>query len=847
MRVPRWFLFIVLFLMSSIAIAPIQTATFARHPTSIGPPETIAAPIDRDRLDLGRQLYETGQIDAAIEVWERVAREGNSRDAALAYSALAIAYYDAGQVDAAERSLAQGADLLPQVGDSFVRARWLQTRGTLEFNRGNPQAALDTWDEAIAIYREIGDRDGAIAVTIDRAQALQALGLYRQAQKSLEHLERQLENSANSLLKASTLRSLGAVLQVVGDRDRAEAVLTTSLHLAQQFDDPIAEAESLFQLGNNARLQQQTDAAIAFYDRAATTSPIRLLQVQARLNQLNLLVASDRQEAAIALIPSIIGAFDELPRSRSLIYARVNFAETAMQTATWEYPVDPREIAAILARGIDEARQIGDRRAEAYALGHLGVLYERQGQYSEAIALTRQGLQWASTSDAADLAASWHAQHGRLLAATGQSEEAIVAYEQAVQALESLRQDLVAVHSDVRFSFRERVEPIYRAYVSLLLENVDRLPLEKQQVRLQKSRQAIEALQLRELENFFREACKTYQLQPIEDIDPQAALIYPIVLENRIDVIVSLPGQPLAHYATSVSFEERKEVFGDTFAALNPVFPIFRIIQPARQLYDWLIRPAEPLLEQANIQTLVFVLDGFLRNLPMSALYDGEQFLIEKYRIALTPGLQLLELPSQLSQNRAMLTGGLAEARQGFSALPGVAVEIRALDSLLSPKILLNEEFTKASLSQSLESNLFSIVHLATHGQFSSEAEQTFLLTWNDRIQVKDLDKILQEQRDRAPIELLVLSACQTAFGDDRAALGLAGVAVRSGARSTLATLWSVQDRSTAELMAQFYRLLKEGFTKGEALRQAQLFLLKQEQYRHPYYWSPFVLVGHWQ
>ncbi|HBL10917.1 MAG TPA: hypothetical protein DD379_05835, partial [Cyanobacteria bacterium UBA11162] len=136
----------------------------------------------------------------------------------------------------------------------------------------------------------------------------------------------------------------------------------------------------------------------------------------------------------------------------------------------------------------------------------------------------------------------------------------------------------------------------------------------------------------------------------------------------------------------------------------------------------------------------------------------------------------------------------------------------------------------------------------ATHGQFSSNPEQTFILTWDEKIKVKEFEDLLRfrEQGSANPIELLVLSACQTAAGDKRAALGLAGVAVRSGARSTLATLWSVKDQSTAQLMSEFYQELSKGVRKAEALRTAQLNLLKQPKYEHPFYWAPFVLVGNW-
>jgi CHAT domain-containing protein len=208
-----------------------------------------------------------------------------------------------------------------------------------------------------------------------------------------------------------------------------------------------------------------------------------------------------------------------------------------------------------------------------------------------------------------------------------------------------------------------------------------------------------------------------------------------------------------------------------------------------------------------------------------------------------------LEARSLVRERLKVLTAGLTEARQGFSALPAVESELKQIASEVPSKVLLNQEFIKTTLEKQINAAPFPIIHLATHGQFSSKAEETFLLTWDGRVNLKDLDELLQgrELETTHPIELLVLSACQTAAGDKRAALGLAGLAVRSGARSTLATLWSVRDQSTADLMVKFYReLIQTQVSKAEALRQAQLALLKNPKYEHPFYWAPFILVGNW-
>jgi CHAT domain-containing protein len=257
-----------------------------------------------------------------------------------------------------------------------------------------------------------------------------------------------------------------------------------------------------------------------------------------------------------------------------------------------------------------------------------------------------------------------------------------------------------------------------------------------------------------------------------------------------------------------------------------PIFSSQKRLALSQQVYDWLVRPAEADLNSSQIETLVFVLDGSLRNLPMAALHNGQQYLIEKYNLALTPSLQLLTPQPLAEKSLKTLILGLSEARQGFVALPAVEYELEQIQALVPTEVLLNQQFTRQELVEKLRQTPFSIVHLATHGQFSSQADQTFLLTWDGRINVKEFDQLLRSsQNDLEPIELLVLSACQTATGDQRAALGLAGVAVRSGARSTLATLWQV---------------------KAEALRLAQLKLLQTSQYQDPYYWAAFVLVGNW-
>ncbi|WP_348983000.1 CHAT domain-containing protein [Brasilonema sp. UFV-L1] len=359
----------------------------------------------------------------------------------------------------------------------------------------------------------------------------------------------------------------------------------------------------------------------------------------------------------------------------------------------------------------------------------------------------------------------------------------------------------------------------------------------------------IESLQIAELDNYFREACLTKLPVQVDKIDPQAAVIYPIILRDRLEVILSLPNQPLRHYTTTIPQEQVEQIVEQMQASLSRTSLTEERLPVAQKVYDLIVRPAEADLQASKIKTLAFILDGSLKNLPMVALHDGQRYLLEKYSIALTPGLQLLAPQPLQRQQIKVLVAGVSQSTQGFAALPGVESEVSEIKSEIPAQVLLNQTFTSAAIQKQIRANPFQVVHLATHGQFSSNAADTYILTWDGRLDVKQLGEILRtrEQSTPTPIELLVFSACQTAEGDKRAALGLAGVAVRSGARSTLGTLWSVEDKSTADFMAEFYRQLANSqTTKAEALRQAQLKLLKEPGYKHPFYWAGFVLVGNW-
>ncbi len=855
---------LTLFLGTSV-LPPILAYTATENSIVQGVPNA------QELVQKGSILYEAERFNEATLVFQQAAdaykAQGDKLRQAMTLSNLSLAYQQLGQWIQAEQAIAQSLKLLgyPQQRNLPSRgarehgsrealeilAQALDIQGRLQLVQGKAESALHTWRQAASIYAQIGDETGVTRSRINSAQALQALGHYRQAQKTLTEINQTLQNQPDSTLKATGLRSLGNVLRIVGDLEQSRQILQQSLEVATLKQSPQAISETWLSLGNTATAGQDTQAALNYYQQAATTSASPTTRIQAHLNQLRLLVDNNQLSAAQALVSQIQAQIPNLPPSRKVIYARINFAQNLMKLGARGEGHSVREIAQFLATAVQQARDLQDQRAEAYALGNLGGLYEQTQQFRSAQDLTQQALTLSQAVDAPDITYSWQWQLGRLLKAQGDIKGAITAYTESVKTLQSLRNDLVAINPEVQFSFRDEVEPIYRQLVDLLLQSKgDSQP---SQDNLLQARAVIESLQLAELDNFFRVAClegKPVQIDSVIDReDPTAAVVYPIILADRLEVILKLPQQPLRHYQTTITHSEVETILEDLRQELIKPHTLLKTQSLSRQVYNWLLQPAQADLSKSKVKTLVFVLDGSLRNIPMAALYDGQQYLVQKYAIALTPGLQLLTPKSLSQQPIKALSAGITEARQGFSALTNVALELNQIKSEVPTQILLNQKFTSTTFQKEINSVPFPVVHLATHGQFSSKADQTFILTWDGRINVNQLDNLLRirDTEERNAIELLVLSACQTAAGDKRATLGLAGVAVRAGARSTLASLWNLDDESTAQLMSQFYReLANKQLNKAEALRQAQLALLKHPKYQHPIFWAPYILLGNW-
>ncbi|GAB4207463.1 MAG: hypothetical protein Fur006_65390 [Coleofasciculaceae cyanobacterium] len=912
-----------------------------------------------------RTLYEAGRFSEAVEMLKQALAgyqgKGDAIAQAIIWSNLSLSYQHLGAWGEATQAINSAFALLKQVPQdtpdrSAVWAQALDVQGSLQLARGQADQARQSWEQATQMYNQLGDSTRATLSHINQAQALQVLGLYRQASLTLSKLQQTLQSQPDSLAKAANLRSLGDALRSIGILDCqtnespstqtcARQVLEQSLNIATKVQSsPIPAgspnaSETLaavnLSLGNVAWAQRQVALAenktteaeskvtesLRFYQQAMAES-VAPIQTQAQLNRLHVLVELQRWQEAQALYPQVQQQIANLPPGREKIYAQVNLAINLRKLSTKNQRTGTlttpgvQEIAQILADARQQAERLGDVRSQAHVLQELGQLYEKTQQWTFAQDLAQQALNLSQSINASEISyqAAWEL--GRVLKEQNKYEEAIAAYTEAYQALRSVRSDLIAASADVQFSFRESVEPVYRELVDLLLQsalegaqvshkiqgkqlpstatpiksnlkigvrgqgsgvreedfhsysfgerfaNVVREPhMVSKQNKLKQAREVLEALQVAELQNYFQQACQDSKIEldrvvaRLDQKEQKAAVIYPIILDNRLEVILKMPDrEELYQYPpVRLSKDKVKQTLAEFQTNLRDEYRFKGVRQSGQIVYDWLIKPVSDRLEASGIKTLIFILDGPLRTIPMSALYDGNQFLVEKYSVSLVLGLEVRD-PTPLNHaNLKVLAASLTEPPKGFEQygkLPNVNPELDEIQKAgVSLTSIRDENFTSSAFNKQLNQDSFQVVHLATHGQFGADRNSTYILTADKAIYVDELSEMFRNLagNQAKSVDLLVLSACKTASGNDRAVLGIAGTTVQAGARSAIAGLWSLADASSVKFSQTLYQYLGQpGITRAEALRQAQLALLREKRYTHPRYWAPYVLVGAW-
>ena len=706
---------------------------------------------------------------------------------------------------------------------------------------GDLQAALVLLD--LPPPREAFE-DSALDSALLRIDLLRRLGRLSQARHALSELQARLTSapSPGADVQAQLLRQSALLHFQSGELARAREDISAARALAEH-------------LPADLRASLLSDAAIvlpgapgdriADFEEAARLAAGRSEEILYRINGARARLEDGRVEDFLQAAQATTRLIEQFPPQTTTAFrlALVSLYRRAINA----FGADPGyRLSALNLLRSPAADTTLPARLRSLVEGYQAELYADDHQFDIALQYARKALDAAQRAGATDLAWRWEWALARALDKLAQPGEAIAAYARATASLARVRSQLELFDQD---TLEQVIKPLYYEYASLLLgQSAGTTSDNERQLLLVQARAALEELKLAEVENYFNAQCLGDQEVLLEQVAERTAILYPVLLEDRLELLLTTD-TGIHQIAVPVARTTLVALVRDFRLNLEANTGTDAYLRQAGQLHELLIRPLEAVLEGQQTDTLVFVPDGPLRTIPLAALHDGERFLVERFALATTPGLTLIEPRPLSGRDYPTLAGGLSESVQGFAALPGVDRELNALASLLDATVLRNQAFTRERIAAELRGGDYSVVHLATHGQFRGSYEDSFLLTHDGRLGIDELGASIQSRAgDRqTPLELLVLSACETAAGDDRAALGLAGVAIRAGARSALATLWEVDDQATQDVVQAFYESLAAGQeSRARSLQRAQLNLLRRGDNPHPSQWAPFLLIGNW-
>lgn len=742
----------------------------------------------------------------------------------------------------------------PAAGQTSVSPDQQLAEGREFFRKGDFRHAAMVWEEASVRLDPEKDTVLYADILLNLASAYQMIGHHR---KSLSLLESALEKSNDPDRQALFFSTLGDIHLSLGNSDEAAEYFLKGLESARQTNTPRVLITVLNNLGNGVAAEQNDVGAMTFYEEAmdliGDSKENEDLKSKILLNLVRLEFQMEKYQELAGVTDMLLSEIETLPdsfqKASDLITLSRLIGKIGKHLARSDEELIRNEYQAL-----DQAGRIGELlqnpRVLSSACGYMARLYEAENRNAEAMDLTRRAVFFAQQGEIPELLYLWQWASGRLFKASGDNENAVKAYHTAIATLNPIRQELFRGFRSRQDTFGEAVKPVYLELTDLLLKQAETLTDQagRQQLLL-KARDTMEILKTAELQDFFEDECVTAiqtQKTVLDRTPPNTAVLYPILFPDHLTLLLTLPDG-----MKQISVPVGSEPVGNTVARYRQRLqtrPLNLFLEDSQQLYDWVIRPAESILAEQKIDTLIVAPDGALRLIPFSTLHDGKQYLIEKYAVGTIPAIQLTDPRPMNKKNFTILIGGLSEARQGFPPLPSVTSELKDIREIMASKVLLeNKDYTLENLTREFRNNEFDLLHIATHGIFGGTPKESFLLAYSDKLTMDRLEDLIGLGRFREnKVELLTLSACQTALGNERAALGLAGVAVKAGVRSAIATLWFVDDEATSLAIREFYRQLKTGISKVKAMQNVQKKLISQRRYQHPLYWAPFLVIGNW-
>ena len=718
-------------------------------------------------------------------------------------------------------------------------AKYQANLGVYYWQKGELHQAIAAWEQEAEIHRLQGASNKEAEASLKIAQSYTSLGELRLA---IFYLEKLIASVKEPSLIARTWEQLGNAYSRSGELTEAskafqkslatENSLSTLNNLVMLLQKQVLRAEL------QANSSREGDETERYRHEAASYRVEALKYAQQALSLSQTEQSSSSIHTLIEwskLSPAGLSA-EQLERGRKLLGNLSSSRMKSFLAINWA-KVDREQANYWFSQAREVAEAIGDARAESFALLELCLRAEKSGNPSMALKYAQLAQLKAQSTFSFDSLYRAHWLAGRISQQAGNKEAALSNYRSAIAALDAFNQGLSKITVKQRLDFQEKIEPIYRRTLELLLEGS--VPLES---NLEEALLIFDKLRLAQLQQYFGDNCFEIEQEslPVKELlaSRNAVLINSIILDEQTHFILQLPDGTLRHSKAEVGKAEITKIATEWYKNLKET-NTHRFKGQSRNFYDLILRPFEQELEQINPSTLIFVHDGILRNLPMAALYDGENFLAQKWASVSSLGLNFKSTANQEKRATAVAFG-LGVKRGNWAELAYVEQEIDNVANILGGKKFLNEDFTTDNFAQELNQERYSTVHLAAHAYFGGIAENSFILAYDKPLSALDLEDSLSQSK--AQIELLVLSGCETAISSDRSALGLAGVALRSGVNYVLGSFWQVKDDEQLELMNAFYSNLQAtNLDKAKALQQIQIEQIEQEA--PPSKWAVFNLI----
>ncbi|MDJ0719296.1 MAG: CHAT domain-containing protein [Prochloraceae cyanobacterium] len=714
--------------------------------------------------------------------------------------------------------------------------------GAYYWNKGNITQAISIWKKQAQIYQAQKLYHKEAELTLLIAQGYTKLGQFHLATFQLNKI---LSFVKEPSLLGQTWKQLGDTYNRSGEFDQALSAYKQSLKLKT----------SLSTLNNLVILLQKqvkttqlkADSSKEGAESQKYFASAQIYQLEALKYAQQALHLSQTEESASSVrtliewskVSSTKLSSEQLERGRRVLTNLPNSTTKAFLSLNWGQ-LDEEKTHYWLTQAVEVAQKIEDVRAESYGFLELGLLAEKSANFLQALDYAHLAQIKAHSKSAYDSLYRAYWLSGRIYQKMGQIEKAIAFYQKAIFSLSSLNQASINIDIEQRLNFSEKIEPIYRTTLELLLSDSN---LSESQIS--EALAVFEQLRLAQLQNYFGDNCVQISPQKLATGETltrkNAVLLSSIILENQTHLILELPNGQLLHHRVPISESELRKMAVDWYQKLKKG-ESWQLGVLSQKLYKMIILPFEVELQQIKPNTIIFVHDGILRNIPMAALNDGKQFLVEKWASVSSLGLNFVSTANskKVSKPKAAVFG-LGIQRRGWNALSQVLKEVGDVIEIIDGRKFLDREFTAENFEQQLNRHEYSVVHVSSHGYAGGVAENSFVVAYDRNISALDLESILS--RSKSSIEMLVLSACETSLSSDRSILGLAGVGLRSGINSVLGSLWLVDDEKQAELIHDFYTQIQESnFDKAKALQLAQIKQIRSRT--HPSLWSALTLLG---